>query len=127
MDWDFAQGELGAKTCTSGDGFSSGAPKVECCLHLLSERLSAYETMTWGEILRDNRTGSHFIPLDELGNHALRGKFESLVIHDGIGDPLSLRLGATDRLWGIVLNDGTFEAICYDPYHKGYPVEKKHT
>jgi hypothetical protein len=125
MDWNFSLKELEARTCDSGNQLSSGI-KVECCLHLLAERLKGFEPLTWGEITNGDRTGSHFISLEDLRkkNRALYDKFSQIVINEGIDEPFSLRIGGDDRLWGIVLSDGTFEAVCYDPHHLGWPLDK---
>jgi hypothetical protein len=88
MDWDFSINELNAKICNSGSRFSTGTPKIECCLHVLSDRLKGYEKMTWGEIIKQDNTGSHFISIIELKsrNTALHKKFENLMIDDGIDE-----------------------------------------
>ena len=126
MDWDFSVECLEAKTCASGPRLSSNGVKVQCCLHTLSDRLKSYETMTWGEIINQDNTGSHFIPMAELKirNAALYDKFERLVIEARVDEPFSLRIGSIERIWGIVLSDGTFEAVCYDPSHLGWPTNK---
>jgi hypothetical protein len=126
MDWRFSAEQLKAKTCSSGPRLSSNDVKVECCLHTLSDRLKSYETMTWGEIINQDRNGSHFISMDklELSNPALHGKFMKLLTDGCVDEPFSLRLGSLSRIWGIILSDGTFEAICYDPLHSGWPTNK---
>jgi hypothetical protein len=122
MDWAFSIQYLKAETCDSDPQSSSERDKVKCCLHVLSDRLKSYETMTWGEIIHQDKTGSHFISIDDLKSHNrnLYNKFEKLLIDDGVDEPFSLRIGTKERLWGIILSDGTFEAVCYDPLHLGW-------
>jgi hypothetical protein len=126
MDWIFSVTHLKAETCDSNPQHSSEIDKVKCCLHVLSDRLKSYETMTWGEIMNQDKTGSHFISISDLKSHNkdLYDKFEKLLIEDGVDEPFSLRIGARERLWGIILSDGTFEAVCYDPLHVGWPTKK---
>lgn len=126
MDWIFSRENLDAEICNSGTKFSSNEPKIKCCLHLLAEKLKSYESLTWGEITNNDSTGSHFISLTELKSHnrAMHDKFETLAIGGALDEPFSLRLEGKDRLWGIILSDGTFEAVCYDPEHKGWPITR---
>ena len=124
MDWIFSREKMRAGVCKSGSKFSSNELKVECCLHLLADKLKSYESMTWGEITRNDGTGSHFIPLAELWSHnrTMYDKFAALAVEGALDEPFSLRLEGKARLWGIILSDGTFETVCYDPEHKGWPV-----
>jgi hypothetical protein len=126
MDWEFSCKFLGAQTCTEVPQLSSNAGKVKCCLHTLSERLKSYETMVWREIVDSDKNGSHFISLTELKsrNNALYEKFQKLFVEDCVDEPFSLRINGAERIWGIVLSDGTFESICYDPLHLGWPTSK---
>jgi len=126
MDWVFSSDNLEAKICKSGKQTTTNSPKVECCLHLLTERLKSFETMTWQEIIVNDKLKSHFIALEDLRRHnrKLSEKFESLARNEAIDEPFSFRLGFEDRLWGIVLNDGTFVAVFYDPNHLGWPIDR---
>ncbi|MDR1379315.1 MAG: hypothetical protein LBJ36_09745 [Synergistaceae bacterium] len=126
MDWAFSITYLKAETCDFAPQSPTGSAQAKCCLHMLSDRLKGYETMTWGEITNQDKTGSHFISINELKfhNRDLYNKFEKLLIDDGVDEPFSLRIGAKERLWGIILSDGTFEAVCYDPFHAGWPTKK---
>ena len=128
MDWHFSSG-LNARSCKAGPSLSSGTPKVECCFHLLSESLKSFESLTWGEIRRDDATGSHFINLSDLEkkNKEAADRFCRILIHEGMEQLFCLRLGSRERLWGIVLSDGTFEALWYDPMHQIWPTQPRGT
>lgn len=128
MDWTFSL-TLEARRCKAGASLSSNSPKIECCFHLLAESLKSYESQTWGEIRRNDVTGSHFISLESLEqkNSAAADRFRKFVIDDGMEQLFSLSLGSEERLWGIVLSDGTFEALWYDPRHKIWPTGPRNT
>jgi hypothetical protein len=129
MDWNFSQTRLNAKICTAGTQLASNTPKVECCFHLFSDRLKYYETMTWSAIIQDNKTGSHFISLAGLESHnrTLYNEIARITVNEETEEIFSLRLAGRERLWGIILEDGTFDAVFYDPNHQGWPTEKKNT
>jgi hypothetical protein len=95
MEWVFSREKLNAKLCDAGRKSPSSTNKIECCLHLLSERLKGFESLTWSEIIFNDRLKSHFIPLEDLKsrNSDLYEKFESLAIEGANDEPFSLRLG----------------------------------
>ena len=65
IDWHSALLELSVNQCKSGEVLSSASLKVEACFHIISEKLKSFESMTWGEIIKN---GSHYIKLDNLKN-----------------------------------------------------------
>ena len=79
--------------------------------------------MTWGEITRKANHESHFQNLDDLKrvNRDAYERFEQLSLAQWVDEPFSFRLQGGERLWGIVLSDGTFEILWYDPHHKIWP------
>ena len=100
IDWFFSCDKLEAAVCTHGRQTSDNSPKIECCLQLLTERFKSFESMTWRDIIINDKLGSHFIQIEELRQHNndLAKKFESLAIEGAIDEPFSFRLGYDDRL-----------------------------
>lgn len=98
-------------------------PKImdrERFLYVL-EKLCEFESMTWREI---EGSRSHSIEVWMLCKQA---RDRLLVIRqDDIAELFSLRLSGRERVWGI--RDGhIFRFLWWDPEHKVYPVQKKHT
>lgn len=122
MDWTFSF-DLDATVCKSGQLLSSGE-KIECCFHNLSQRLKGFEAQSWQEIKQNDQTGSHYISINDLKskNKAAATRLEKMATDEGIEQLFSLRIGSKERLWGIILEDGTFEALWYDPCHKVWPI-----
>ncbi|WP_164929408.1 hypothetical protein [Gloeobacter violaceus] len=90
----------------------------------IRSKLASFESMTWKEILCDASTKNHFIGVDRLCLEA-RQRLEEIKQGD-IDQLMSLRLGGKQRVWGIV-DQGIMTVLWWDPDHKVYPVNKKHT
>ncbi len=90
-------------------------------------KLSAFETMTWQDILtasggRNRGTNSHEIAVSELEPRAQKRLQELRMVDVDI--LLSLRLDGRTRLWGI--RDGrTLKLLWYDPNHEVCPVASR--
>ncbi|MCA1596259.1 MAG: hypothetical protein LC772_07525 [Chloroflexi bacterium] len=84
-------------------------------------RLSALENSTWGEIKgREN----HFVQVGTLIKKA-RDRLR-VIGHEDQDALMSLRLGGTERLWGMM--DGhLFLILWWDPDHEVAPSHKRHT
>lgn len=90
------------------------------------EKLHSFEGMTWGEIIqasggRKYGTNHHFDNVSELIPEAQRrwGKLG----YEEYDQVFSLRLDATRRLFGILL-DGVFSVVWYDQRHEIYKMKK---
>ena len=85
------------------------------------ERLAAFETMTWHEIIgRDH----HEIDVDLLEKSAQDRLRE--IGQDDVDSLCSLRIAGERRVWGI-LDRNVFKILWWDPNHTVYPVSKKNT
>lgn len=77
----------------------------------IREKLRSFESMTLGEILGPN---NHMVPIHTLCKEA---RDRVAVLHlDDIDELLSLRLGATERIWGI-LEHNIVTLLWWDPDH----------
>jgi hypothetical protein len=86
------------------------------------EKLKNFETMTWGEIERTNK--SHLIPCNNIVRQAKDRLIElELDDLDGI---YSIRLKSRERIWGKREIEA-FYVIWWDPEHTVYPVSPKNT
>lgn len=84
-------------------------------------RIQHFETMKWQEILG---TQNHEVQIASLAPEAQK-RLQFLQLDD-IGQLLSLRLSARERVWGI-RNRDVVDLLWWDPEHKVCPSEKKHT
>jgi hypothetical protein len=90
----------------------------------IREKLSWFETMTWGEILVRDKTRNHFVKVYRLCKDAQ----ERLAI---IGEPdldqlVSLHLSGKERVWGK-WDAGVLTLFWWDPNHEVCPSLLKHT
>lgn len=99
----------------------SGCDGTQKHVRNILEVLSKYETMVWGEI---ESKESHSVPLDRLTLLA-RKRLEILNVDD-VSHIFSLRVNATQRLWGIRQNE-EFRVLWWDPQHEVCESKKKHT
>lgn len=88
------------------------------------QKLSDFESMTWGEILVAAKKQNHSIPVEEICKDARRrldeigyGDLESLI---------SLRLEGRRRVWGV-MNNGALTLLWLDENHEICPSILKHT
>lgn len=87
-------------------------------------RIKSFESMTWNEILIRDKKANHSIPLGSIIPQAR--KRLQIIKQDDIDKLISLRVGATERIWGIKeLN--VFKILWWDPEHKICPCLLKHT
>ena len=82
------------------------------------DRLSAFERMTWREILIDAAHQNHHIPLERLSREA-QNRLEEL--GQEVDELLSLRVSGAERVFGI-LDREVFRIIFWDPDHRICPV-----
>ncbi len=85
-------------------------------------KLKDRESMTWQEILEDKQ--SHFVEKWKL-DIAARRQLEERQLDD-IDQVFSLRLGGTERVWGIRVGS-VLRTLWWDPNHEICPSQKKHT
>lgn len=85
-------------------------------------RLSSFESMTWNELERKN--DHHLIATCKLSKEA-RARLNA-IDQDDIEHLYSLRISSTERVWGI-RDRHVLKLLWWDPEHKVYPVDKKHT
>lgn len=99
-------------------------PWAEMQLHQLRGligRLSAFEKMTWLEI--EKQKSSHSMSQDRICKEA-RDRLEQLEL---AGENLyQLHIAGAARVWGLRFG-AAVALLWWDPEHKVYPVEKKHT
>ena len=93
------------------------------------QNLKGFEGANWSGIIsaaggREHGTNSHYINANKLLDDA-RQRLIDLKIDEN--ELFSLRVQGDVRLWGIIESDGCFDIIWYDPNHKVYSYEKKHT
>ena len=85
-------------------------------------KLKSYESMTWGDIDR-NQQRDHFVSVDNIVSTA-RKRLEQLKIEQD--ELFRFRFSGTQRLWGIwSLNE--FTILWWDPNHEICPSIKRHT
>lgn len=87
-------------------------------------KLCEYESKTWSEILVTERYRNHRVECHKLCKDA-REQLEALGLDDQ-EQIVSLRLGSTQRVWGI-LDHHVLHLLWWDPQHLVYPSFKKHT
>ena len=92
-------------------------------LEMIFDKMKSYESMTWGNI-DQNRKLNHYIYTSKLIREA-RNRLEELKLDD-YDKLFSFRLGGTERIWGI-REGAIFRFLWWDPEHKIYPYELKHT
>jgi hypothetical protein len=84
----------------------------------IRKRLVDLESMTWREILVDGRKQHHSVKIGDLCPEAQR-RLEAIGLDD-VDRLLSLRLSATERIWGL-FTQGIFNLLWWDPEHKICP------
>lgn len=87
----------------------------------LHTKLSAFETMKWGEILGDK---NHPVPLFALPPDTRKRLKE--IKQDDVDSLISLRLDGKKRIWGI-RNRNILKILWWDPEHQVCPSHKRHT
>ena len=86
-------------------------------------KLKNYESMTWGDILKD-KTRNHSVTVDQLIK-AARQRLDELKQND-VDELFRFRLSGQQRVWGI--RDGrVFKILWWDPHHEIAPSALKHT
>lgn len=87
-------------------------------------KLSAFEKLTWKEILVERNQGHHRVAVSKLIREAQERLRE--VRQDDIDELVSLRLSGRERVWGI-LEGGVLRILWWDAEHQICPSIKKHT
>jgi hypothetical protein len=93
-------------------------------VYSIQQKLLHLESMTWDEILVKGRKSYHLVAITKLCK-AAQDHLAEMAIED-IDELLSLRLSATERVWGI-LDRGIVELLWWDPNHEICPSVLKHT
>lgn len=88
------------------------------------QKLASFEGRTWNEILIQSKKFNHSVPKDKLSKSA-RDRLAELRLDD-VDELVSLRLSATERVWGI-REEGVLRVLWWDPNHLVCPSEKKNT
>lgn len=105
--------------------FALGAISPEDA-HEVADRLHAFETMTWGEVIGKpfEKKKTHLIPLEgaKLSTDALE-RIKELKL-DQLERLVSLRISAPKRVWGFIEPTGVCNLVWWDPDHKFYPVDE---
>lgn len=92
--------------------------------NFIQARLSNFESMTWDEIFIRGKKFNHSCDVRDLSPSALKRLGD--IGMDDVDCLHSLRLGATQRIWGV-FSDGCLNLLWWDPHHQVYPSQKKHT
>ena len=93
-------------------------------LHQLLERIQAFESMTWNEILVEGKKHHHSISTDNLEKTA-KDRLAELFLDD-IEYLVSLKVDGCGRIWGI-RQESILLLLWWDPDHKVCKSQKKHT
>jgi hypothetical protein len=93
-------------------------------LRYIQEKLANFETMTWSQILVQDRQRNHSVAVHKLCK-AARDRLTQLQ-QDDVDELVSLRLSGRERIWGI-LEEGVLRLLWWDPDHNVCPAVKKHT
>jgi len=91
-------------------------------LRELSNRLTNFETMTWGEI-KGPKQKNHYISVEDLAPVAQKRLYD--IGLDNIERLLSLRISSRVRIFGILEGNPTFHILWWDAHHKICPSEKR--
>lgn len=92
-------------------------------MHRIREKLAAYETMTFREILNKDGTGCHDVEIYRMIPKAQARAAAIKVPRDSL---FSLRITGKERVWGIRTNH-IIELLWWDPEHEVCPSAKKGT
>lgn len=90
-------------------------------MSFIREKLSNFETMTWGDIVVKAKKQHHTVAISQLCPDAQK-RLRELKLEDFDG-LLSLRLAARRRVWGIFA-DGVMTLLWWDSEHRVCPSEK---
>ena len=103
-----------------------GNCKVKCSffLHEIWDKIHDYEGRRWKEVLADNHR-VHVIPVGSIVRTAQK-RLQELKCDEYNDHLLSFRLSGTHQVWAIQ-NQNRPCFLWWDPDHKIYPVDKKHT
>lgn len=85
--------------------------------------LKHYESMTWGEILKD-KEHNHAVETSKLTKEAQNRL--KVLNQDDIDSLFRLRLTGTQRVWGI-RDRHVLKLLWWDPDHEICPSARKHT
>ena len=87
-------------------------------MHFIREKLSNFETMTWGNIVVESKKQNHTVSIGQLSPLAKK-RLKDLKLDDMDG-LLTLRLGGKQRVWGIFA-EGVMTMLWWDPNHQVCP------
>lgn len=87
-------------------------------------KLSAFETMSWSDILMAAKKRNHSIPVPSLIADAQKWLEQKKILLDEV---ISLRLSGEERVWGYLAEGGVFVLLWWDPRHEICPSVLKHT
>jgi hypothetical protein len=111
--WLFGSLDLGCPWC--------GDITAELAAHVLS-KIKSYESMTWGQILADQKR-NHSVALADCSKDA---RDRAIELDLDIDELFRLRFNGTQRLWGI-RDRQHFKLVWWDPEHQVCPSTLKHT
>lgn len=90
----------------------------------LLERLRAFESMTWNQILVEGKKRHHSVPVFSLCSTAKR-RLEQLRLED-VDEMVSLSVSSRGRIWGI-RDEAALLLLWWDPDHEVCPSSPKNT
>lgn len=92
------------------------------CVQTIGRKLPNLETMTWVEATASGTVGVKDIPVANIIRAAQR-RLAQMREHADVGDLWEVRLGNTERLWGVRVGD-VCQLLWWDPEHKVCPSTK---
>lgn len=142
MDWRFEYLHDTWEKCDNNNNCPH--PKPMLCITELQEKLKSFESRAWKEILEGNKgeTKGHRIHLNgnngknlEKKNIKALRRLENQYAnklhcepYESIDHLYSLRINSTERFFGLMDEDtGAFSFLWWDPKHRIWPTEKRHT
>jgi hypothetical protein len=91
----------------------------------IRQRLIAFESMTWGEILVQGAKAHHRVKLHRITGQA-RDRLEQIFGAIDVDELVSLRLTGVERIWGL-LDGNVLRLLWWDPAHQICPSLKQNT
>ncbi len=84
-------------------------------------KLKNLETMTWNEI---EKAGSHNVAASEIDGAAYARLRE--IGQEDVDEIFSMRMSSKERIWGLRVGN-VCKIMWWDPEHRVFPSNKKHT
>jgi hypothetical protein len=87
----------------------------------IREKLSAFESMTWGDIFVKDKKRNHSIPVNEFRCEQAR-RWMKRNMKEQL-ELWTIRLSGAERIWGI-FSEGAYQIVFWDPNHLIFPTQQ---